>query len=171
MYAGRIILLTFWFNLTTFNAAGFDTTYAAIHTLILRLILHPDIQKKVQDELDNVVGSPQSPEFRLPTWEDRPKTPYLEVVIKELLRWHPPAGSGVPHGTMEEDEYRGWRIPKGSIVFANAWGILRSEEYYKDPEAFRPERFLGENAEPNPNSNGVFGFGRRRVMFNYLWFI
>jgi len=158
----------------TMYAAGSDTTFAAIHTLILRLILHPDIQKKVHDELDGIVGSPESPKFCLPTWDDRPRMPYLEAVIKELLRCHPPVGSGVPHGTVEEDEYRGWRIPKGSIVFANAWGILHSEEHYKDPEVFRPERFLGKNPEPDPNGNGVFGFGRRAcpgrlLAENMLW--
>ncbi|KIJ57218.1 hypothetical protein M422DRAFT_148860 [Sphaerobolus stellatus SS14] len=145
----------------TMYVAGSDTTVAVIHALILQLILRPDIQKRAQLELDSVVGSPDSPEFRLPTWEDRPRTPYLQALIKEILRWNPASGTGVPHSVMEDDVYRGWRIPKGSIIFPNAWGLLRSEEYYKEPNVFRPERFLGENPEPDPSISGTFGFGRR----------
>ncbi|KIJ57200.1 hypothetical protein M422DRAFT_149594 [Sphaerobolus stellatus SS14] len=158
----------------TMYAAGSDTTVAVIHALILQLILHPEIQKRVHRELDSVLGSPDSAEFRLPIWEDRSRTPYLEALIKEILRWNPAVGSGVPHAAMEEDEYRGWRIPKGSIIFANSWGILRSEEYYKEPGIFRPERFLGENPEADPAVSGAFGFGRRvcpgRLLAeNMLW--
>ncbi|KIJ57255.1 hypothetical protein M422DRAFT_238853 [Sphaerobolus stellatus SS14] len=146
----------------TMYAAGSDTTVAVIYALILQLILHPDIQQRAQSELDSIVGSPDSPEFHLPTWEDRPRTPYLEpALIKEILRWNPPAGSGFPHSVMVDDVYRGWRIPKGSLIFPNAWGLLRSEEYYKEPNVFRPERFLGENPEPDPSISGTFGFGRR----------
>ncbi|KIJ57253.1 hypothetical protein M422DRAFT_149956 [Sphaerobolus stellatus SS14] len=146
---------------TAMYGAGSDTTVAVIYALILQLILHPDIQQRAQLELDSIVGSPDSPEFRLPTWEDRPRTPYLEALIKEILRWNPPAGSGFPHSAMKDDIYRGWRIPKGSLIFPNAWGLLRSEEYYKEPNIFRPERFLGENPEPDPSISGTFGFGRR----------
>ncbi|KIJ57257.1 hypothetical protein M422DRAFT_149188 [Sphaerobolus stellatus SS14] len=154
--------------------SGSDTTVAVLHALILQLTLHPEIQKRVHWELDSVLGSPDSPEFRLPIWDDRSRTPYLEALIKEILRWNPAAGSGIPHATIEEDEYRGWRIPKGSIIFANAWGILRSEEYYKEPGIFRPQRFLGESPEADPAVSGAFGFGRRvcpgRLLAeNMLW--
>ncbi|KAJ8700702.1 hypothetical protein PTI98_003705 [Pleurotus ostreatus] len=61
------------------------------------------------------------------------------------------------------DEYKGYYIPKGSIVFVNVWALLRDEEHYPDPDTFRPERFLKDGkinpkvADPIPN----FGFGRR----------
>ncbi|KIJ57025.1 hypothetical protein M422DRAFT_102712, partial [Sphaerobolus stellatus SS14] len=158
----------------TMYAAGSDTIVAILHALILQIILHPEIQARGQKELDSVLGSPDSPGFRLPTWEDRSRTPYIEALVKEILRWNPAIGTGGPHAVMQEDEYRGWRIPKGSIVFPNAYGILRSEEYYKEPGVFRPERFLGDNPEPDPAISGVFGFGRRvcpgRLMAeNMLW--
>ncbi|KIJ27636.1 hypothetical protein M422DRAFT_190787, partial [Sphaerobolus stellatus SS14] len=66
--------------------------------------------------------------------------PYLEAPIKEILRWNPNCWfMSVPHAAMEENEYHGWRIPKGSIIFANSWGIFHSEEYYKEPGIFRSE--------------------------------
>ncbi|KIJ33331.1 hypothetical protein M422DRAFT_183396, partial [Sphaerobolus stellatus SS14] len=76
------------------------------------------------------------------------------------LQWNPAAGSGVPHAAMEEEEYRRWRISKGSIIFANSWGIFYSEEYDKESGIFRHERFLGENPEVDPTVSGAFGFGR-----------
>ncbi|KIJ51145.1 hypothetical protein M422DRAFT_158580 [Sphaerobolus stellatus SS14] len=56
---------------------------------------------------------------------------------------------------MEEDEHRRWRIPKGSIIFVNSWGIFCSEEYYKEPGIFRPEQFLGENPKVDPAVSGA----------------
>ena len=83
------------------------------------------------------------------------------------MRWMPVAATGVPHATTEADEYRGWRISKGSIVFANAWGMLHDENMYPDPFVFRPERFLASDKnsqEPDPANTGAFGFGRRYVV-------
>jgi cytochrome P450 len=87
--------------------------------------------------------------------------------MKEAMRWLPPSPTGVPHATTEEDEYRGWRIPKGSIVIANAWKMLHDENIYPDPTVFRPERFLASEEkvqEPDPGITGAFGFGRRYVV-------
>ncbi|KIJ51725.1 hypothetical protein M422DRAFT_157608, partial [Sphaerobolus stellatus SS14] len=58
--------------------AGSDTTVAVINMLILQLILHPEIQKCVHQELDSVLGSPDSPRFQLPIWDDQSRTPYLK---------------------------------------------------------------------------------------------
>ena len=144
------------------NLAGSDTTAVVLHALLLQLVIHPEIQRRAQAEIDSIVGSSDSPLFRLPNSEDRVHTPYINALLKEILRWNPGTGTGVPHAVTQEDEYRGWRIPKGSIVVANAWGLLREGNAYKDPHIFRPERFLGENPEPDPSISGAFGFGRRK---------
>lgn len=144
-------------------SAGSDTTVAVVHTLMLQLTLHPKYQRQAQVELDSITNVPGSASFRLPTFEDRTRTPFLDALIKEGLRWNPASGTGIPHAAMEEDVYRGWRIPKGSIVFGNAWGMLREGGHgaYKDPGMFKPERFLGDEKEPDPGISGAFGFGRR----------
>jgi cytochrome P450 len=94
---------------------------------------HPEVQKKAQEELDRVVGHD-----RLPTFEDRPNLPYLNAVVSEVplifdctspisriilqvFRWKTVTPLGVPHRCTEEDVYNGYRIPAGSIVFANEW--------------------------------------------------
>jgi len=128
------------------------------------MLLHPDVQRRAQEELDSILGTPESPLFRLPNFNDRPNLPYIDAIVKESIRLIPPAATGVPHAVIQEDTYRGWVIPKGSMIIANAWAMLRDPNVYSDPESFRPERFLSDDtklADPDPASNGVFGFGRR----------
>ena len=80
------------------------------------MTMFPDVQKKAHEELMAVVGP-----NRLPEYEDEPSLPYLRAVVKECLRWRSVVPLGIPHRALEEDEYRGFRIPKGSIVISNIW--------------------------------------------------
>lgn len=71
---------------------------------------------------------------------------------------------GIPHAPTEDDFYKGYFIPKGAIVIANAWAILHDPELYPDPEAFKPERFLNEDGtkfRDDPTISLAFGAGRR----------
>jgi len=139
--------------------AGADTTVATVQAFILAMILYPEVQRKAQDELAAVVGP-----NRLPTFEDRDSLPYVEAVATEALRWHLVLPLGLPHYTTEEDEYRGYRIPKGAIVMGNAWAILNDPFEYPDPQEFQPERFL-KDGRINPDVQdpfvAAFGYGRR----------
>ncbi|CAE6440744.1 Tabersonine 16-hydroxylase [Rhizoctonia solani AG-1 IB] len=63
----------------------------------------------------------------------------------------------IPHAAMEDDEYKGYHIPRGSIVIGNTWAITRNEDIYPEPERFNPDRFLDDQVPPAP----IFGYGRR----------
>src|ERR1700753_1213087 len=78
----------------------------------------PDVQAKAQEELDEVIGR-----GRLPNFSDRENLPYIDAIYKETLRCHPVIPLGIPHSPIIDDEYEGMRIPKGSIVLANAWYV------------------------------------------------
>ena len=97
------------------------------------MALYPEVQKRAQAEIDAVVGP-----NRLPDFNDRPSLPYINAVVKESSRWNLvlPLGrpfviiiiatiltssEGVPHLSTTDDEYNGFYIPKGAIVFGNAW--------------------------------------------------
>jgi cytochrome P450 len=82
----------------------------------LAMVLFPGVQRKAQEEIDRVMGSTQ-----LPGFEDRPNLPYINAIVKEVLRWHPVAPMGIPHMTTEDDIYRGYRIPKGAYLLPNIW--------------------------------------------------
>ena len=77
---------------------------------------YPAVQARAQAELDAVLG-----QERLPTPADRAQLPYVDAVLKECMRWRPILPLALPHLVLEEDEYRGWRIPAGTVVFANSW--------------------------------------------------
>ncbi|KAK7022937.1 hypothetical protein VNI00_016827 [Paramarasmius palmivorus] len=146
--------------------AGTDTTVVASHTFILMMICYPEIQRKGQEELDRVVGPD-----RLPTYDDGGNLPYVCAIINEVMRYQPvnPLATdglaAIAHLVTEEDEYKGYRIPKGSVVFGNAWEILRDEETYGPrTDTFDPSRFLTPEGKRNPavpEPTCSFGFGRR----------
>ena len=85
------------------------------------MTLFPDVQKKAQAELMAVVGP-----HRLPEYSDEVSLPYICALIKECLRWRSVVPLGVPHRALEEDEYRGYTIPEGSIVISNIWYVYLS---------------------------------------------
>ena len=91
-------------------------SFSTIQTFFLAMALYPDVQRKAQAELEAVVGP-----HRLPEFEDQKKLPYIHAIVKECLRWQNVFTLGLPHRLMEEDEYMGYRIPKGSIVLGNIW--------------------------------------------------
>lgn len=133
---------------------GAETTTNALEIFVLAARLHPEIIKLAQAELDAVVGS-----SRLPMIADVKLLPYIGAIVKETLRRRPVTPSGVPYLNIEENEYIGYRIPKGSVVTANLWGIHLNPDVYASPNSFRPERWLGDEAAETLE-HSAFGFGR-----------
>ncbi|KAK0479198.1 cytochrome P450 [Armillaria novae-zelandiae] len=139
-------------------AASADTTVTTTSQFLLAMMLHPEVLKKAQSEIDRVVGFD-----RLPELGDKKALPYVNAVMSEVWRWGVPVPLNIPHCLKQDDEYRGMHIPKGSIVVANIWAILRDKNLYPHPEVFDPERFMGESQDPVKDPrNYIFGFGRRR---------
>ncbi|KAJ6006938.1 hypothetical protein N7451_004882 [Penicillium sp. IBT 35674x] len=153
------------------SIAGGNTTWSTVIVCILNLMTHPLIQAKVKQEIENVVGVDEHGNIRrLPDFDDRPQLRYLEYVIQEATRWAPLSPLGVPHASLEDDIYNGYHIPKGSVVFANAWAMSRDERYYSSPEEFDPDRYISksEGGKGEPLPEGSFGFGRRVCPGQYL---
>ncbi|KIK97014.1 hypothetical protein PAXRUDRAFT_10437 [Paxillus rubicundulus Ve08.2h10] len=145
--------------------AGFETASSTLHTFILAMLLYPEVQAKAQAEIDSIIGS-----GRLPHFDDRQSLPYVDAILRELIRWNPvvPLGkyrNGIPHATSGEDVYEGYYIPKGSMVIINVWAMGRDEDRFTDVEEFKPERFLNSDGTPIERSalsdNPIFGLGRR----------
>ncbi|EJD05381.1 cytochrome P450 [Fomitiporia mediterranea MF3/22] len=141
--------------------AGSDTSVATLTAFVLAMVIHPEIQKKAQEELAAVVGT-----SRLPTFADRNDLPYISAIMKETIRWHTVAPQALPHTLREDDVYNGYHIPAGSIVIGNTWNITHDPALYPDPMEFKPERFI--NSEGKLDFSGAtdpskfaFGYGRR----------
>ncbi|KIJ22384.1 hypothetical protein M422DRAFT_83631, partial [Sphaerobolus stellatus SS14] len=102
----------------TIFSGGSDTTVKTLITFVLAMVLFPDVQKKVQEELDVVFGG-----VRLPEIEDMVTLPYTIAAYKEAMRWHPLIPLGVPHAATQDDVIDGYFIPKGTIGFGNSWYV------------------------------------------------
>ena len=119
------------------------------------MMIYPDVQKRGQAELDSVIGRE-----RLPTFDDRPRLPFVDAVYKEVLRWHPvaPVGVfprslpmtwrylssitsslsslvGVPHAATKDDIYAGFFIPKGESRFPNEICLMFVDSYIPHAQA------------------------------------
>ncbi|KZT69390.1 cytochrome P450 [Daedalea quercina L-15889] len=144
----------------TLYAGKILSSLTSMLVFILVMVQHPEIFNKVQEEMTRVVG-----EARLPNFEDRVLLPYLECVIREVYRWCPSLPTSVPRQAMEDDVYRGYYIPKGSLVMANIWAMFRDPDVYPEPDVFKPERFLNVDGDADFDHKDpkkiIFGFGRR----------
>jgi len=118
--------------------AGGDTTASAIGTFFLAMVCYPEVQKKAQTELDNVLNG------RLPEHGDIFSLPYLSALVKEVIRWEPVAPLGIPHLSISDDLYNDYYIPANSVVIPNQWAMLNDEQDYPEPRIFKPERFFEE---------------------------
>jgi len=122
------------------------------------MVCYPEVQKKAQAELDEVLNG------RLPEHSDLPSLPYLSALVKEIYRWKPVIPLGVPHQSTSDDLYNDYHIPANSIVIANQWAMLNDEQVYPEPHEFKPERFL-KNGKLDRSVRDpmdiAFGFGRR----------
>ncbi|XP_010529496.1 PREDICTED: flavonoid 3',5'-hydroxylase-like, partial [Tarenaya hassleriana] len=138
--------------------AGTDTSSNVVEFAMAELINRPEIMKRAQQELDEVIGKDNIVEE-----SHISKLPYLLAVMKETLRLHPTIPLLVPHSPTETAIVGGYVIPKGSKVFVNAWAIHRDPNIWENPLEFYPERFLDESFDFSGNDHSFipFGSGRR----------
>ncbi|XP_036911115.1 cytochrome P450 4V2 [Sturnira hondurensis] len=125
----------------TFMFEGHDTTAAAMNWALYLLGSYPEVQKKLDNELDEVFGQSDRPV----TLEDLKKLKYLECVIKETLRLFPPVPYFARH-LNEECKIAGHSIVKGSQLLVFLYALHRDPRHFPNPEEFQPERFLPENS-------------------------
>ncbi|RVW91651.1 Cytochrome P450 78A9 [Vitis vinifera] len=142
---------------------GTDTVAVLIEWILARMVLHPEFQSRVHDELDRVVGKSR------PVKEsDIPAMVYLAAVVKEVLRLHPPgpllswARLSITDTTVD-----GYHVPAGSTAMVNMWAITRDPRVWSDPLDFTPDRFVTTPADVEFSLFGSdlrlapFGSGRR----------
>ncbi|XP_071816908.1 cytochrome P450 2U1-like isoform X2 [Apostichopus japonicus] len=138
--------------------AGTDTTTNTLLFTILFATYYPDIQQKISDEIDEVVGGARRPQL-----SDRPNMPYTEATILEVLRMRPAAPLGVPRSVSADTKVGGYFIPKGTGVFLNAFAINHDPQVWDRPYEFDPTRFLSPDGKKLIKNDSLmtFGTGRR----------
>ena len=142
--------------------AGTDTSSQTVNWFLLLLANRPEIQARVHEELDRVVGRDA-----LPGVEDRTRLPYTFACLAESMRYRTIGPLGLPHKAAVDTEIGGCLIPAGAQVLGNIHGIHHDPRFWESPHQFIPERFL-----PQPDGSPAaalssdafvpFGTGHRR---------
>ncbi|KAK7303623.1 hypothetical protein RJT34_14534 [Clitoria ternatea] len=138
--------------------AGTDTTSYTLEWAMAELLHNPTTMSKAKKELEETVGLGNPIEE-----SDIAKLPYLQAIMKETLRLHPPAPFLLPRKAKVDVELNGFTIPKGAQVLINEWAIARDSKVWDNPNMFSPERFLGSKVDIKGQSFQLtpFGSGRR----------
>ncbi|XP_008301338.1 cytochrome P450 2Y3 [Stegastes partitus] len=127
--------------------AGTETSSSTIRYALNLLIKYPKIQETMQQEIDTVVGR-----TRCPYMEDRKSLPFTDAVIHEIQRCMDIVPLGVPHYALQDISFRGYTIPKGTLIFPMLHSVLKEEKQWATPWSFNPQHFLDQegNFKKNP---------------------
>ncbi|KAJ9551987.1 hypothetical protein OSB04_016032 [Centaurea solstitialis] len=138
---------------------GTDTVAILLEWIMARMVLHPTIQAKAQAEIKNVVGS-----GRPVSDADLPNLPYLQAIVKETLRVHPPGPLlSWARLAIHDTQVGPHMVPAGTTAMVNMWSITHNDQIWAEPEVFNPDRFMDEEVAIMGSDLRLapFGAGRR----------
>ncbi|XP_035712902.1 cytochrome P450 2J5-like [Folsomia candida] len=141
--------------------AGTDTTATTLSWMMLYLSKFPEILEKFQKEIESIMGNSRSTIL-----SDRPNMPYTEALIAETLRFSTITPQGVQHRAMKDQEYKGYLIPKDTVITANVHYIHFDPKVWTDPENFRPDRFLSPDGKTFKKHDALIPFSTGRGPFS-----
>ncbi|XP_018114301.1 cytochrome P450 2D15-like [Xenopus laevis] len=145
-------------------SAGTETTTTTLRWALLYMLLYPEVQRKVQEEIDQVIGR-----NRKPAMLDVLNMPYTNAVIHEIQRCGAVLPLTLPHMAYRDTEIQGYFIPKGMVVMINLFSVLKDERVWKKPYQFYPEHFLDEERKFVKKEAFVpFSAGRRSCLGEQL---
>ncbi|GAB5492505.1 MAG: cytochrome P450 [Phototrophicaceae bacterium] len=136
----------------TLFSAGHETTSNALTWALYLISQHPDVEAKLQQEVDTVLAG------RRPTLMDLRELPYTNMIIKETLRLYPPAWTLMVRQIIEDVTLGDYHLPKGNAVIVSPYVLHHHPNLWDNPEAFDPERFSPEN-EKNHHKYQYIPFG------------
>ena len=142
--------------MTDMLLAGLETTSTALTWTLIYMCIHPDVQKRCQKEIDETLDRSE-----FVTLEHKPKLIYNQAVMMEILRFITIAPMALWHSNKNDevviDEYT---VPKETLFTYNIWAVHLNKEYWRDPEVFRPERWIDrETGSIKDHSSHYMPFG------------
>uniref|UniRef100_A0A673UHR9 unspecific monooxygenase n=1 Tax=Suricata suricatta TaxID=37032 RepID=A0A673UHR9_SURSU len=142
-----------------FIFAGYEATSTSLSFLVYELATHPDVQQKLQEEID-VTFPNKAP----PTYDALVQMEYLDMVLNETLRLYP-IGGRLERVCKKDVEISGVFIPKGTVVMVPTYTLHRDPSLWPEPNEFHPERFNKKNKDSiNPYIYLPFGTGPRNCI-------
>ncbi|KAK1333141.1 hypothetical protein QTO34_006678 [Cnephaeus nilssonii] len=149
-------------TVTDIFGASQDTLSTALQWLFVLFTRYPEVQARLQAELDQVVGRD-----RLPCLDDQPKLPYIMAFLYEAMRFSSFVPITIPHATTASTSVLGYHIPKDTVVFVNQWSVNHDPAKWPNPEDFDPTRFLDQDGFLNKDLAStvmIFSVGKRRCI-------
>ncbi|XP_052091097.1 steroid 17-alpha-hydroxylase/17,20 lyase-like isoform X1 [Mytilus californianus] len=145
-------------TLSDIFGAGIDTSRITLYFGVCYMAGLPEIQAKVHEEIDRVVGK-----NRLPGVSDRENLSFTDATLHEVMRLGTAVPVGIPHSTLCDSKVGGYDVPEDTIVMINHWALHHDPNYWKDVDKFDPTRFLDEKNKlaRKPESWLPFSAGRR----------
>ncbi|KAI7867264.1 cytochrome P450 [Spinellus fusiger] len=151
---------------------GTDTISVTLSRTFVVLSHHPEIQKKICEEIDAFITKYK----RLPMFKERDDFPYMISVQREIMRLYPTTAYGVPHMAEKDFVLNNYFIKKGTVLISDMYSMHRNPDVYPDPEKFIPERFINikstfhasANGNPTERDQYNFGWGRHICPGIYL---
>ena len=147
-------------------SAGFGQIATTLDWAIMLMAVHPEVQQKVQKEIEDVVGLGSEIQF-----DDEKRLPYTVATVHEVLRYHSMAPLAITHSTICDTELDGYFIPKDTAVIINLYSVHRDSTLFPNPDTFDPDRFIKEDGSLNKEvMNNVipFSLGQRRCFAESL---
>ncbi|KDP31571.1 hypothetical protein JCGZ_14796 [Jatropha curcas] len=137
---------------------GTESTAITIEWAMSNLLNDPEVLEKAKKELDTKIDDKES----LMDETVVSKSPYLQSIITETLRLHPPGPLLIPHLSSQECNVGGYSVEPNTMLLVNAWAVHRDPKLWDDAAKFKPERFeSGTNQGIEANKLLPFGLGRR----------
>ncbi|XP_070287892.1 cytochrome P450 2E1 isoform X1 [Myotis yumanensis] len=122
--------------------AGTVTTSATLKYGLLVLMKHPEVEEKLHEEIDRVIGP-----NRIPSIKDKLEMPYMDAVVHEIQRFTNLLPSNLNHEATQDTVFRGYVIPKGTVLIPTLDSLLFDKQEFPDPDKFKPEHFLDEKGK------------------------
>ncbi|NXE18936.1 CP2J2 protein, partial [Ardeotis kori] len=139
--------------------AGTETTSTTIRWGLLYMATYPEIQARVQAEIDSVIN-----QGRQPVLEDRNNMPYTNAVIHEVQRKGNIIPFNAPRETVKDTVVDGYFLPKGTIMLTNLTSVMFDKNEWETPETFNPEHFLKDGQFCKRESFVPFSLGKRACL-------
>ncbi len=154
---GKVNLMN---TLLDFFIAGGETSATTLNWALYYMVLHPDVQEKVQIELDQVTSR-----SRLPQLSDRIETPFTEAVILEAQRCGNIFPLSVTHAAAKDTYLGPYFIPRGTSVYQNLSSVHGDPDIFPDPDKFDPTRYISKAGKFEAHPLVMpFGLGKRRCI-------